>query len=93
MRPDGTAIAVMFSATARFSETGPAGETLVLRWSERSGPPVNRPAKEGFGLGFVRRSVEYELAGTVEMAFDMTGLQSTIRFPLARGPQTEESTT
>lgn len=56
-------------------------------------PARNRPAKEGFGLGFVRRSVEYELAGTVEMAFDMTGLQSTIRFPLARGPQTEESTT
>ncbi|HJU20251.1 MAG TPA: CheR family methyltransferase [Stellaceae bacterium] len=62
---------------------GPAGAArLSLAWVEQDGPRVAATDAEGFGLGFVKRSIEYELEGTVEVTFDPAGLRCTIGFPL-----------
>ncbi len=59
-----------------------------LTWTERGGPPVTPVGDSGFGSGFIRRSVEYELGGTASLHFAPSGLECIIEFPLAGGLQT-----
>jgi two-component system, chemotaxis family, CheB/CheR fusion protein len=58
------------------------GRWLTIAWRERNGPHITAPPVEGFGTGFVRRSVAHELGGTVELAYEPEGLSGTIIFPL-----------
>lgn len=60
-----------------------AGERLQITWVEQAGGPITRPDHEGFGSNFIRRGVEYELDGTVELEFAPAGLRCTISIPLA----------
>ncbi len=59
-------------------------DQIDLVWRERGGPPVDVNPKAGFGTGFVRRSVEYELEGSVALDLAPEGLQCRIAFPLPR---------
>jgi two-component system CheB/CheR fusion protein len=59
-------------------------EDVSLDWVESEGPPINGSFKEGFGTGFIRRSVEYELNGKVDFELQPSGLHCRIRFPSAR---------
>lgn len=59
-----------------------SGGRIALAWTERGGPPAVAGG-EGFGLDFVRRSVEYELQGTARLEFTPTGLRCAINIPLA----------
>ncbi len=63
---------------------------LTFTWTEQDGPPVTPPQHEGFGLGFVKRAVEYELEGTFEVAFPVQGLRVAVGFPLRRVAATGE---
>lgn len=56
---------------------------LRLDWSERGGPRVEKPARDGFGLSFVKRSIAYELHGTAELSFKPGGLHCRIEVPMA----------
>ena len=56
---------------------------LRLDWSERGGPRVEKPARDGFGLSFIKRSIAYELHGTAELAFKPGGLQCRVEVPMA----------
>lgn len=47
---------------------------LDLVWRETDGPPVRRPAAEGFGTRLIKRSLAAELHGKVEMDFAPDGL-------------------
>ena len=58
-------------------------ERVFLIWRESGGPPATPPEKEGFGIGFVRRCVQYELEGTFAPAFLPEGFSAEIAFPLA----------
>jgi len=65
---------------------------LRIDWSERGGPKVEKPARDGFGLSFVKRSVAYELHGNAELTFKPAGLQCRIEVPmteLRRDPDRE----
>jgi two-component system CheB/CheR fusion protein len=62
-------------------DAGP-GRQLHLTWIERNGPPVDPSSVEGFGTGFVRRSVEYEMEGHASLQLHPEGLQCDISFPL-----------
>ena len=64
-------------------EAAPPAGRLVLIWTERAGPPVVAPAREGFGIAFARRSVQYELDGTFNMEFRPEGVRATVTMPLA----------
>jgi len=56
--------------------------SLSLTWTERGGPPVAGPAKEGFGTAFLKRSIEYSLGGQTELDLSPEGLRCSIAFPL-----------
>jgi CheY-like chemotaxis protein len=59
---------------------------LVVEWAERGGPPVEPPARRGFGSQLIERSVEYELGGEVELEYRTEGVRCRIELPLdARG--------
>ena len=68
-------------------EPADAGETVVIEWTEIDGPPVKAPIEEGFGTGFVKRSIEYELSGTATVQLDPVGLRWSISFPLQHNVQ------
>ncbi len=57
-------------------------DRLTLVWGESGGPRPQPPAKLGFGVSFMKRSVEYELQGSVELTFEPSGLRCKIEFPL-----------
>jgi two-component system CheB/CheR fusion protein len=51
-------------------------------WSETTNPPRPAVIGEGFGTGFIRRSIEYEMQGEVSVEPTANGLRWTIAFPL-----------
>jgi len=59
-----------------------ASPFLRIDWTERGGPRAEKPAREGFGLSFVKRSVAYELHGSTELTFKPGGLQVRIQVPM-----------
>ena len=65
----------------------PAAARVMIEWTETDGPPVKAPIEEGFGTGFVKRSIEYELSGTASVQLDPAGLRWSISFPLERNVQ------
>lgn len=61
----------------------PARQALFsLRWSEQGGPPVESPARCGFGHRLIERGITRDLGGRAELHFDREGLQCSIDFPL-----------
>jgi two-component system CheB/CheR fusion protein len=68
-------------------EPSASGESVVIDWVESGGPPVKAPIKEGFGTGFVKRSIEYELSGTASEQLEHAGLRWTVMFPLHHNVQ------
>ena len=58
-----------------------------ISWVEEGGPPLDPAHADGFGLSFIRRSVEYEVDGTVEIALPPEGLRCIIEFPLPPMPE------
>ncbi len=60
-----------------------ASPFLRIDWAERGGPRAEKPARDGFGLSFVKRSIAYELHGSAELTFKPAGLQCRIEVPLA----------
>jgi two-component system CheB/CheR fusion protein len=59
-------------------------EDVSFEWSESGGAQISTNVKEGFGSGFIRRSVEYELTGKVDLDFQPGGLRCRILFPRQR---------
>jgi two-component system CheB/CheR fusion protein len=57
------------------------GDRLSLDWREIDGPTPPASIAEGFGTGFIRRSVEYELQGTATMEPSPTGLRWVLEVP------------
>jgi two-component sensor histidine kinase len=60
--------------------TRSSGDELSLIWMERGGPVVGTPPKiEGFGSKLMRRSVERQLGGSIEHAWNDEGLVVTVQ--------------
>jgi two-component sensor histidine kinase len=55
-----------------------------IRWRERGGPPVTRPARHGFGRVLLERLVGTTLNGSVTLDFRPEGLVCDIVFPQER---------
>jgi PAS domain S-box-containing protein len=56
-------------------------QALELRWSEMGGPPVQEPARTGFGSILVREVSTRQLGGTLEIRWAATGMQLTAVLP------------
>ena len=65
----------------RWAVDGPGSE-LCLEWHEHGGPAILRPGAPGFGFRLLRRSVEQELGGKVEIDFRQGGLRCRLVLPL-----------
>lgn len=55
---------------------------LEIRWTERGGPQVVKPARTGFGHIVSVRMVAQSLDGVVSLEYPETGLIWTLRFPM-----------
>jgi PAS domain S-box-containing protein len=55
---------------------------LHLRWEERDGPPVEPPARRGFGTRLIERSLAQDLGGDVRIEFAPNGVVCTVAAPL-----------
>ena len=55
---------------------------LHLRWEERGGPPVEPPARRGFGTRLIERSLAQDLGGDVRIEFAPNGVVCTVAAPL-----------
>ncbi len=56
-------------------------DSLVLRWIESGGPAVAPPASAGFGIRVISASVERQLEGEAEFAWDAHGLHCSLTVP------------
>jgi two-component sensor histidine kinase len=56
---------------------------LHFKWSERGGPPVEPPARRGFGSRLIEKGLAQELRGEVRLVFEPAGLACLIDAPLA----------
>jgi two-component sensor histidine kinase len=58
------------------------GDRLVVEWKEKGGPPVEPPARRGFGSRLIERGLAGDLGGTARLAFEPDGLRCTIEAAL-----------
>jgi two-component system, chemotaxis family, CheB/CheR fusion protein len=57
---------------------------VLLTWAETGGKPVPDSISSGFGMTFIKRSVEYELQGRAEMESASGGIRWTLEFPVPK---------
>ncbi len=69
--PGGTVAIAWEIATA--PDTGTA--RFRLDWTERHGPPVTQPERNGFGSQLIQSALAAELAGTARLSFEVTGVR------------------
>jgi two-component system CheB/CheR fusion protein len=70
----------------RWSREGDDGdEQLVLTWQESGVDDVEpEPARQGFGLELLQRTLPYELDARTEVEFSAQGMRFSLRMPLSR---------
>jgi two-component sensor histidine kinase len=77
--PKGNVVVSWRQETAR-----DAREQLLLQWTERGGPVVEWPKRQGYGSNLIRELLTYEFDGTVDQRFAPEGLTCRIVLPLER---------
>ncbi|MEO0486125.1 MAG: HWE histidine kinase domain-containing protein [Pseudomonadota bacterium] len=55
--------------------------TARLTWREVDGPAVKPPKRKGFGTTIIEHSVPYELKGTAEIRYRVTGVEAEFMLP------------
>jgi len=58
------------------------GAAVALRWRERGGPPVQEPARRGFGTRLLTHGLATELGCPAEILYRLRGLVCTFRAPI-----------
>lgn len=56
-------------------------DALELCWEESGGPPVQAPARQGFGTIIIERSVPHELKGEATVTYALAGLKARFTIP------------
>ncbi|WP_041558773.1 CHASE domain-containing protein [Novosphingobium sp. PP1Y] len=55
---------------------------VELFWREEGGPPVEAPAKRGFGRDLIEKIVAHELKSEVDLQFNRGGVECTLKVPV-----------
>ncbi|MGE3334114.1 MAG: HWE histidine kinase domain-containing protein [Rhodospirillaceae bacterium] len=55
--------------------------SLNILWKESGGPVVTAPSRRGFGTTIIERSIPFELHGTAEVRYLMTGVEAEFCIP------------
>lgn len=64
---------------------GDAEPQLLMSWREQGGPAVTVADSGGFGTTLIRRVIEYDLKGKVDLRFPPEGMHGRLTFPLRDG--------
>jgi two-component system CheB/CheR fusion protein len=59
-----------------------ADQQVTLIWSERDGPKVEKPERDGFGLVLIEGQITHQLDGTMDVTFNENGFAIRVQFPL-----------
>jgi PAS domain S-box-containing protein len=59
------------------------GDSFMMSWTERNGPPVSPPERHGFGSTVVGSMVEQSVGGEVELNYAPSGLMWRLTCPAA----------
>ena len=59
-------------------------EVVELRWCESGGPPVKPDNTRGFGRDLLEKIVSHELQSKVDLRFEETGVECTLRVPVRK---------
>jgi two-component sensor histidine kinase/PAS domain-containing protein len=71
------------SVSIAWEVADPLGDAmLTLRWTEQGGPPVKKPARQGFGSRLIQRTFATQTGGSATMTYDPTGLVCVIVAPI-----------
>jgi two-component sensor histidine kinase len=62
-------------------QTPDQGGAFTLTWTERGGPPVQKPERTGFGSKVIRHALSAQTGGTVEITHDPEGLVCRLSAP------------
>lgn len=54
---------------------------LEINWQEAGGPQVTPPSRKGFGSSLIERSIPFDLGGSSEINFDITGIRARMTIP------------
>jgi len=57
------------------------GDDLDIHWRESGGPPVQAPARRGFGTTIIERSVPHDLNGVANIEYALHGVQANFVIP------------
>lgn len=57
------------------------GGSLLLSWKESGGPAVAPPTRRGFGSTIIEHSIPYDLSGTADIHYRLTGLEADFCVP------------
>lgn len=63
--------------TLRLDEDG----DCFIQWRERGGPAVQPPRRKGFGTTIIERSIPYDLGGSADIRFPLTGMEADFCIP------------
>lgn len=63
---------------------GPPGVRLWMQWVERDGPPVEAPARKGFGSRLIASATARALGGEAELVYEPSGVTWLLVAPLDR---------
>lgn len=58
-----------------------ADGVLKIDWSERGGPPVMPPKRQGFGTTIIAKSIPFELHGKATLNYQSEGVQAAFEIP------------
>jgi len=58
-------------------------DTFTFRWTERGGPPVEAPKRQGFGSRMIERALPGYFAGTAELTYGAEGFTFDLRAPMS----------
>jgi len=53
---------------------------VKLDWKEKNGPPVTKPAREGFGTRVIRHVARQQSGGAVDLAYSREGVRCSFEF-------------
>ncbi|MCW2306620.1 sensor histidine kinase [Rhodobium gokarnense] len=76
---DGGTVDIAVSAEAK-----KAGTDVVIDWTEKGGPTVSPPTRQGFGTTLITRSLDKIVGSDVALDFAPGGLRVRMRFPVSR---------
>ena len=71
-------VSVLWSTTG-----GGEQRRLLMRWTERGGPPVEPPSRRGFGTRLIERGFTGEVGGEARIDYEPAGVVCTIKVPLS----------